>query len=266
MFGKLFSTCLCVAAAFALAACQTAGERLTFDSADFMGSPVKRVSGQLFRPDDSAALRPAVILLHTCGGPAEHTLDHWPRFLNGLGYAVFTVDTLGSRGKESCSQVRQGYYLQAIDADHALDYLASLPFVDADRIAVMGFSMGAIAINTRLATDRYTRSKNEFRAGISLYGRCSSIATASDTRFPVLVLVGDQDPDHTPSCVAIADSRNFDVVVLKGAYHGFDQPSSRAIRYDPKGTPMAYSAAATNEAEALTKDFLARAFASPATA
>ena len=240
-----------------LAACQ-ATSGVSFDSAEVRNGEPVRVRGLIFRPDGEGR-HPAVVLLHTCGGILPHVETQWPNYLVGLGYVEFSVDTLSPRGVSSCTQLPSGYYFSAQDAVGALDYLADLPIVDADRIAVMGFSMGAIGVNSYLANG-YTRSAKgrRFRAAIALYGHCRNLVGTMDA-LPLLEITAQFDPVHGPSCVEAAKRmKNTEAVILPGAYHAFDQPQIESLRPDPRGSMMIYDYEATMAARKLTARFLAQ--------
>ena len=131
------------------------------------------ISGILFMPDGDGPF-PAVVLLHTCGGLRPHVTQDWPDYLTGLGNVVLAVDSFGSRGVSSCTQLPGGGKIaQAHDAFGALEHLANLPFVDAARVGVMGFSSGAIAINNHIVNSTTKKPDgNDFKAAIALYGNC----------------------------------------------------------------------------------------------
>ena len=122
-----------------------ADEPVSFASAG-QGEPIQ---GYLSRPKGAGPF-PAVVLLHTCLGlPAERAsigarIAAW-------GYVALFVDDFATRGlKETCAVD----FPQALaDAEGALAYLASLPYVDRPRIAAVGFSQGG---DTR-AQDRSRR-------------------------------------------------------------------------------------------------------------
>ncbi len=88
------------------------------------------------------------------------------------------------------------------DAVDALDHLAKLPEVDATRIALVGFSWGAMvakyAASRSLAS---TFSPRRFAAVASFYPGCGSFLQY-DTDRPLLVLMGAADDESPPaSCV-----------------------------------------------------------------
>ena len=89
---------------------------------------------------------PAVVILHGGIGVGEHE-DFWARELNRMGVAVFIVDSFTGRAVEgSRANVTQIPALASLDdAYRALDMLAKHPRVDPLRIAVLGFSRGAVA-------------------------------------------------------------------------------------------------------------------------
>ncbi len=226
-----------------------------------LGSPYpnpKIVSGLLFAPEGEGPF-PAVVLLHTCGGLRSHVTEVWPAFLTGLGYVVLAVDSYGPRGVSSCTQLAGDKLYQAEDAFGALQYLAGLPSVNAARIGVMGFSTGAIAINSHIvnATKRPPDGA-AFKAAIAMYGLCSYISDYDPRRIALMEIAAEKDVKHAPSC-GYAKKRfpDIEVHILPGAHHAFDQPRAGSS-YDSGGSLMQYSGSATARARELTKAFLAK--------
>ena len=239
------------------------------------------VSGLISKPDGNGPF-PAVVLLHSCGGFKPHVTTDWPNYLNEIGYVALTVDTFGSRGFTSCPDRPKPFSrerrLFVGDAYGALDYLTTQPFVDKNRIAVMGFSLGAVFINGGLIPWRVrgapslkgkstlgrqmksSPNKIDFKAAIALYGWCNELGLYSKKNIPLMDIVAEHDPLHTPSCVAAGEIYpEMEVHVIAGAYHAFDSPGADG-RFDPLGTRMVYSAEATAKAKDLTKAFLRKHF------
>jgi dienelactone hydrolase len=137
---------------------------------------------------------PAVVVLHGCGG-FNNVVATWADRLARWGYVTVAVDSLTSRGKRTgCGG---GAYDQAHDAYRALDFLASQPFVRADRIGLLGISLGAGA--TLTAFERGGLEKmfpRKFRAGVAFYPPCAS--GSGIMMGPTLILVGELD-DWTPA-------------------------------------------------------------------
>lgn len=125
---------------------------------------------------------PAVILMHGSNGPNK-SVKAWADHLNGIGVATFMLDIFTGRGitnsGEDQSQIKRD--TGAIDALLALKLLASHPFVDPRRIAVMGFFKGgtsaevsAFALTNQLVLGR--NSTMQFAGHIAFYGGCYATA------------------------------------------------------------------------------------------
>jgi dienelactone hydrolase len=225
-----------------------------------------QVGGLLFRPSAENPA-PAVVLLHTCGGLLPHVTKDWPEYLTGLGYVVLSVDSYTPRGYSRCNERETWKEDQTKDAFGALDYLADQPFVDGSRVALIGFSAGAFAINELLLGRTRLRSgKTNFAALISFYGRCTGPLrsyTSKDT--PLMQIVGDLDTFYGICVNDWMKETPIEVHVMKGAYHGFDQPqitSKQAPFYlkmlfpEQLQNPMLYNHERTQEAREIVRAFL----------
>ena len=149
------------------------------------GDPIQ---GYLSRPKGAGPF-PAVVLLHTCLGlPAERASIG--ERIAAWGYVALFVDDFATRGlKETCAV---DFKPALADADGALAYLASLPYVDRTRIAAVGFSQGgdtALKIASRGAAG--------FKAAAAFYPPCANLDGAALT-IPTLILVGAKD-EVTPA-------------------------------------------------------------------
>ncbi len=239
---------------FLLAACKTTN--VSYQAAQlWLGQEKKSISGFIARPKGKGPF-PAVVLLHTCGGLAPHVTEDWPNYLSQLGYVVLTVDSLGSRGGGNCnSETYVPAYMEA-DAYGALDYLATLPSVDKHRIGVVGFSYGGIQINKFVMDANRREGESNFKAGISVYGRCHESQTEyqGKLQFPLLNIIGEKDGETAP-CKKLKPP--FELAILPGAYHAFDKPENDG-KYDPAGFLMVYDYEATKKARQLTKAYLAK--------
>jgi dienelactone hydrolase len=222
----IFTTLLATLAGFAAQA--YAGKFVPFES----GGETKRVQliGYLARPEGSGPF-PAVVVLHGCGGFHQDMLA-WADRLRRWGYVALAVDSFGPREIETnCGTFAD----QPIDAFRALAYLKTQPYVRADHVAVLGFSMGGNSVLAALERGSISGLySDKFRAGVALYPKCSSssgIMTA-----PTLVLIGALD-DWTPAldCEAMAAGRSelgisrspgdrslVQLNVYPDAHHGFD--------------------------------------------
>jgi len=153
------------------------------------------VSGSLLRPEGTGPL-PAMVVLHHCAGITEVITD-WGLWLRSEGYVTLMVNSFAARGRtrNTCATwVNPTPEEVALDAFGALAYLRSLPFVDKDRIGVIGWSYGALASLLASGDSFVSQVRPEgggFRAAVAFYPQCSYLSPA--TSIPVLLLLGGAD-------------------------------------------------------------------------
>ena len=212
----------------------------TFTGEEFLkGTAIGRevlLGGELRLPVGPPAKVPAVVLVHGSGGVGSG-VDAWARVLNEAGVAAFILDSFSGRGIVSTVEDQEQLHSMAmmIDAFRALDMLSAHPRIRADKIAVMGFSKGAVA-SIYSATDRFRTSyggNKKFAAHIGMYTPCN-VKYDADTKVstaPIRLFHGIAD-DY----VSIAPCRAFvaelkaagaDVTLTEypGAQHSFDSPT-----------------------------------------
>jgi dienelactone hydrolase len=191
-----------------------------------------QLTGHLYRPDGPGPF-PAVVALHGCGGIGPN-LHRWAQTLQQWGYVALLVDSFSPRGKTNiCDSTLSvdPQYARMPDAYAAKSYLARQPFVDGNRVAVMGWSHGGST--TLYAVDNIyldRLSSAPFKAAIAFYPGC-------DTRLlrvnaPLLILMGEDDDWTLASRCKdmVSQSEQWggkpaDGVTLQvypGAHHGFD--------------------------------------------
>jgi dienelactone hydrolase len=203
------------------------------DGSRFVLGDLIVISGDLRFPSGPGPF-PAVILAHGCGGTGN-TEGGWVTVLREWGYATFVIDSLRGRNlMEVCRNARTLTGTQRIpDAYGALRILATHPKVDAQRVALMGFSHGGILTmeaSTVWAKETFAPSgQPAFRAFLPFYPYCNTVYPEG-TRIsaPLRIHSGEQD-DWTPasSCVRLAEilkASGYDakITVYPGAYHSFD--------------------------------------------
>lgn len=149
------------------------GTDIRFASFDGMSIPAI-----LFRPHGATAMKeaPAVVWVH--GGPGgeyKHGYFSIIQYLVNHGYAVLGVNNRGSSGYgkafASADDGRHGRE-PLWDCVEAKRYLASLPFVDGERIAIAGESYGGYMVLAALAFQ-----PRVFRAGVDFYGVANWVRT-----------------------------------------------------------------------------------------
>jgi dienelactone hydrolase len=204
-----------------------------FLTGDTKGKPVM-LGGELRIPRPGNDRLPAVILVHGSGGVnASH--ERWAQELNSIGVATLILDTFSGRGIVSTVNDQSQLHSLAmmVDAYRALGALAGHARIDPDRIAVMGFSKGAVAAvyssNERFRK-LYAPGNLQFAAHIGLYTPCN-VRYKSDERTtgrPIRLYHGITD-----DWVAIEPCRAYvarlqsagalaTLTEYPGAYHAYD--------------------------------------------
>ena len=200
---------------------------------DTRGAPAM-VAGELRIPKPGSDRLPAVILIHGSGGVGGN-VDTWAKEINSLGVAAFILDTFTGRGivNTLSDQSQLDSLAMTIDAYRALALLAQHPRIDPERIAVMGFSKGAVpavySSNERFRK-LYDPAKVGFAAHIGLYMPCNIQFRDDDkvTNAPIRLFHGISD-DY----VSIAPCRdyverlkrasaNVTLTEYPDAYHAYD--------------------------------------------
>lgn len=199
---------------------------------------------------------PAIVVLHGCEGYRTR----YAAIADGLakaGYVAVAIDTLAPRGvKNACSE-RSGSRIEADDARATLAWLRAQSFVDPTRLALLGYSMGAIATLDIADPFHAEPAPAGLRAAVAYYPACRN-RHAANAVVPIQILDGSADT-WTPAapCAALAASAartgtSIDVTTYPGATHAFnvDLPDRAAL-----GHAMHYDPEATNDALARTLRF-----------
>ena len=214
---------------------------VTLSTADFLlgkkdGKPAM-IAGELRIPKPGTDRLPAVVLVHGSGGVGFNS-GMWVDDLNKAGFATFVTDSFTGRGITNTftDQSQLSSYTMMNDAFAALAVLAKHPRIDPDKIAVMGFSKGAIPsvyASMNRFQNAYASEGATFAAYIGFYTPCN-IALIDDEKVsakPIRLYHGIAD-DWVPvgpcrDYVARLKKAgaNIDLVEYPGAAHAFDNQS-----------------------------------------
>jgi dienelactone hydrolase len=243
----------------------------------------------LFRPGPEAGGGPwsAVVLLPSCTGVTAALYD-WAQRLVRAGRLALILDSNTPRGvTNNCrgadSAVSQ--LMIANDTAAALAWLRSLPAVRPDRLAVVGFSWGAMAAAKMSVVGLQQRTRPPIaglRAVAAFYPGCGtsepdapprvreSYDWGGDVTTPLMLFLGANDDDSPPGfCTqraerARASGQPVSYRVYENTTHAFDSPQlgTQGMRVrlgSNRGTAIyRYNPATTEVAAAELLAFLAQ--------
>jgi dipeptidyl-peptidase 4 len=132
------------------------------------------LNGYMIRPPDFSTANKYPVLMFCYGGPGKQTVTNeydpfdffWFQMLAQQGYIIVSVDNRGTPGRGA--DFKKANYLQlgkleTIDQINAAKHLASLPYVDGERIGMFGWSYGGYLTALCL-----TKGSGIFKMGIAV--------------------------------------------------------------------------------------------------
>lgn len=190
---------------------------------------------------------PAVVMIHENKGLNDH-IKNMANLLARNGYVVLAVDlfkgevtTDRNRSSELTQYIRDNPDIATANLQSAVKYLASLPNVNAEKIASLGWCFGG-AQSLQLALNS---QDHPLSATIIYYGRLiTDNATLAKIKWPVLGIFGDQDSsipvDTVKEFESALNSNNIpnEIYIFKGVGHAFANPSGD--NYAPTETKDAW--------------------------
>jgi dienelactone hydrolase len=192
--------------------------------------------GFLRRPEGTGRF-PAVVLLPACSEYARLLDEDWGARVSSWGYVALTIDGFGPRGITHCGHDIADNPDLSLDAYRGLNFLASKKFVDAKRVAVVGFAWGAMLTLSAVEHGEIERtSEHKFRAAAAFFPLCGSLK--GNMTVPTLILIGERDDRATAdACRKLAAGEDdmgisrqkgqgvpVRLVVYPDAYFAFDLP------------------------------------------
>ena len=208
------------------------------------------VQANLGFPEEKKDRYPAVIVVHSLGGYRDANEGYVAAELRKSGFATLTYDSFVARGTTGLAMQGSPGYLTAgvSDAFAALRLLASEPRIDADRIAIVGFSFGAeVAHMTAFEQLRSALNPGQgrFAAHVAFYpgGTYGAIPERGTyTGSPVLMLLGGKDDnlpvakveDYLAYARATGNPVPIETVIYPGAYHAWTVSDLVTARFYPE--------------------------------
>lgn len=202
---------------------------------------------RLVKPTNFDPNKKYPLIVYVYGGPHSQMVDNswmgqvrgWDIYMAQKGYVVFTMDNRGTtyRGAdfENITHRKLGV-VETKDQMTGIDFLKSLPYVDANRIGVHGWSYGGfMTLNMMLRHpdvfkvgvaggpvtnwayyeimygERYMDSPKENPAG---YKETNMVERAGDLKGRLLMIHGDEDP-----VVVMQHNLAFIKAAVKGGTH-----------------------------------------------
>lgn len=224
--------------------------------------------GALLEPRNMQAGVKYPVIVMVYGGPGVQTVSNsynplllW-QHLADRGFVVWQVDNRGSTGRGHAFEAPLHKKMGSVELDdqlRGLDYLSSLPFVDASRVGIYGHSYGGY-----LAALAMLKAPDRFKVGVSGspvtdwkyydtgyterymgtpqnnatgYQGSSLIPLAGKLERKLLIIHALMDEnvhfEHTAAFIdaLVAADRDFDLLVFPGERHGYRSPKARQYAY-----------------------------------
>lgn len=186
---------------------------------------------------------PAVVLLHGCDGfnaAGPYLADR----LTARGYVGVAIDALGPGEPDGACTDRSGAQKEAVAARATLAWLRTQKYVDPDKLGVVGFSMGGIALLDVI--DAASKPPAGLRVAVAYYPACQG--RDGNIAVPLAIFDGDADKiTPAPPCAAMvqaatAAGKTAQITTYPDATHAFNVPGpdrsffGQPIRFDPTAT------------------------------
>lgn len=192
-------------------------------------------------------LVPCVVAVHGSWGWGPHHLQHLAN-LRRHGFATFRVDAFSSRGVANTSERQLAVTMANMQYDTyaALNLVVTHPRIDANRVGIVGWSLGGgCAVYNALdpvASRLGGPEGHRFAAHLGFYPAAHYRPRGpwKWTRAPIAVFQGALD-DYSPTFMAedlvkLAKSQGARIVMrlYPDSHHSFDRGESMAVEYLPK--------------------------------
>ncbi len=198
----------------------------------------KTIHLDAYLPRAASGRVPAVIALHGAGGSLSG-MEPYASLLASHGFAVYLLHYFDRTGIASADKptILRSFPLWMKTLWDATSFVASQPEVDAERIALLGFSLGAYLSLANSAIDHRVKAVVEFFGGMP-----KEMKLFMRRLCPVLILHGDADPtvpvEEAYQLQMLLEKKDipYELKIYSGAGHGFepevsDDASARSLQF-----------------------------------
>ncbi len=198
------------------------------------GKPGIALSATLAKPEGEGPFA-VVLMFPTCKGWTDMDKDQnqdWRSQIVQWGYVALQVNSVTSRPHigVNCDPARYdgavGGTDLLFDGMGALEYLSTLPYIDAERVAVIGWGLGGSGAVKSVNAQGFARLfKRRFKAAVAFYPDCEM---HSEYIAPSLVFVGEKDELRPLLCQKMLENTEpnqkhlFTLRIIEGAEREFD--------------------------------------------
>jgi len=186
----------------------------------------KSIRLDAYLPERPSLKYPAVVALHGAGGNVAG-MERYAGALAAQGFAVYVLHYFDRTGTESADKaaILRNFPVWMKTLWDAISFVEMQPHVDRERIALLGFSLGAYLSLANSAIDPRVKVVVEFFGGMP-----KEMNLFMRRLCPVLILHGEND-----ATVPVAEAYNlqtllekkkvpYEMKIYPGAGHGFDAP------------------------------------------
>ena len=184
----------------------------------------KSIRIDAFIPDSNGTSLPAVIALHGAGGDATGS-ERFAAQLAEQGFAVYVLHYFDRTGTESADKptILRNFPVWMKTLWDAISFVEKQLAVDRERIALLGFSLGAYLSLANSTIDGRVKAVVEFFGGLP-----REMKLFMRRLCPTLILHGEADPT-----VPVAEAHNlqqlfeqkgipYEIKIYPGEGHGFE--------------------------------------------